>query len=303
MSSPTGSTKVIIIALFANLGIALAKSIGAIFSGSASLFAEAIHSFVDCTNQVLLLLGAKAARKLPTKTHPLGYGRESFFWSFIVTILLFSMGGLFAIYEGVHKLGSPEAIQYPWLVLIILAVGIALEGYSFLACLKEIRKVNPFTNLKQWYRGTTSSGLLVIFTEDAGALIGLVMAGVCVSLSWGLGDPAWDAYGSIMIGVLLVTLAGFLAVEIKSLLIGEAPSRNYETAIKAIVNEHIPDAKILSFLALQIGDTEVMLSLKVTPGEIKEVSLLIEAINAIEVKIKQRFPEIKWQFVEPDHFK
>jgi cation diffusion facilitator family transporter len=224
MSSPSGSTKVIVIALLANLGIALAKTVGAIFSGSASLFAEAIHSFVDCANQVLLLLGAKAARKAPTKSHPLGYGRESFFWSFIVTILLFSMGGLFAIYEGVHKLDSSEAMQYPWLVLIILAVGIALEGYSFRVCLKEIRTVNQFDNLRQWYRRTTASGLLVIFTEDAGALIGLVMAAVCVSLSWGLGDPAWDAYGSIMIGVLLVTLAGFLGVEIKSLLIGEASS-------------------------------------------------------------------------------
>lgn len=302
MSASGGSTKVIVIALFANLGIAVAKTIGAIISGSASLFAEAIHSFVDCTNQVLLLLGAKKARKAPTESHPLGYGRESFFWSFVVTILLFSMGGLFAIYEGVHKLSAPEPISYAWLVLIILFLGIALEGYSFLACLKEIKHVNRFDSLTEWYRKTTASGLLVIFTEDAGALIGLIMAAVCVSLSWGLGDPAWDAYGSIMIGVLLVVLAGFLGVEIKSLLIGEAPSRDYDEAIKNIVNEHIPGAKVLSLLALQIGDTDVMISFKLTPGEIKEVPKLIDAINDIELKIKKRFPEIKWQFVEPDNF-
>lgn len=301
MSSPAGSTKVIVIALAANLGIALAKTFGAIFTGSASLFAEAIHSFVDCANQVLLLVGAKAARKPPSKKHPLGYGRESFFWSFIVTILLFSMGGLFAIYEGIHKLGSPEAMQYPWLVLIILAVAIALEGYSFYACLKEVRKTNQFGNLRQWYRRTTASCLLVIFTEDAGALIGLVMAAVCVSLSWALGDPAWDAYGSIMIGVLLVALAGVLGVEIKSLLIGEASSRNYQDGIETIVQERMPGAKVLRLIAMQIGDDEVMISLKVTPGEIKEVSALIEAINAVEVNIKKRFPEIQWQFVEPDH--
>lgn len=299
--SAGGSTRVIIIALLANLGIAVAKFIGAFFSGSASLFAEAIHSVVDCTNQALLLVGAKASRKPPTETHPLGYGRESFFWSFIVTILLFSMGGLFAIYEGVHKLDSLEPISNPWLPILILLVGMGLEGYSFSVCLKEIKSNNPHGSLWQWFRKSTASGLLVIFTEDAGALVGLVIATICVSLSWALGDPAWDAYGSIMIGLLLVTLAGLLGVEIKSLIIGEAPSRNYRKDIEQIVAEVIPESRILKFLALQIGDNDVMVSLKISSGGIKEVGLLVEAINQIEAQIKKRFPEIKWKFVEPDH--
>jgi len=211
------------------------------------------------------------------------------------------MGGLFAIYEGIHKLDSPEPISIPWLPIVILLVAIGLEGYSFSACLKEIRAHNPHGSLWNWFRTTTASGLLVIVTEDAGALIGLVMALVCVSLSVALGAPAWDAYGSIMIGVLLVTLACLLGVEIKSLIIGEAPSRNYRKDIEQIVGEAIPGSRILNFLALQLGDKDVMVSLKISPGEIKEVSRLIEAINQVEAQIRKRFPEIKWKFVEPDH--
>jgi cation diffusion facilitator family transporter len=300
MSSGSGSTKVILIAMMANLGIAVAKFIGAYFSKSSALLAEAIHSVVDTTNQVLLLFGEKASKKPPDDKHPLGYGRESFFWSFVVSILLFSLGGLFAIYEGVHKLAEPEPMHYPMLVIGILIFGILLEGYSFYACLKEVRETNPFHNLWTWFRKTTSAGLLVIFTEDAGALVGLMIATVCVSLSWALDNPAFDAYGSILIGGLLVGLAILLAREIKSLIIGEAPSKNYRPHIESLVRSHIPSSRVLRYLALQTGDGEVLISFKISPGNIEDVSQLIKTINQIEDQIQQQFPEIKWQFVEPD---
>jgi cation diffusion facilitator family transporter len=300
MSSGSGSTKVILIAMMANLGIALAKFVGAYFSKSSALLAEAIHSVVDTTNQVLLLLGEKKSKKKPDDSHPLGYGRETFFWSFVVSILLFSLGGLFAVYEGIHKLDHPEPMDRPILAIGILVFSILLEGYSFYACLKEVRDTNPFNNLWTWFRKTTSAGLLVIFTEDAGALIGLVIATSCVSLSWALDNPALDAYGSIMIGVLLICLAILLAREIKSLIIGEAPITNYRPHIESLLRSHIPNSRMLRFLALQTGDGEVMISFKVTPGNIKDVSKLIEAINQIEEQIHIQFPEVKWQFVEPD---
>ena len=300
MSSGSGSAKVIVIAMMANLIIAVAKFAGAYFSKSSTLLAEAVHSVVDTTNQILLLLGEKASKKKPDDAHPLGYGRETFFWSFVVTLLLFTLGGLFAIYEGVHKLGDPQPIHHPALAVAILGVSILLEGYSFYACLKEIRERNPFHDLWTWFRKTTSAGLLVIFTEDAGALVGLMIATVCISLSWALDNPAFDAYGSILIGCLLVGLAALLAREIKSLIIGEAPSKNYRPHIESLVRGHIPNSRVLRFLALQTGDGEVMVSFKITPGNIQDVSQLIQTINQIEDQIRTQFPEIKWQFVEPD---
>ncbi len=299
--SSGGSTKVILIAMVANLGIAIAKFFGAFVSGSSSMMAEGIHSVVDTTNQALLLIGEKSAKKIPTDQHPLGYGRESFFWSFVVTVLLFSLGGLFAIYEGVHKLSDPEPLSNYNLVIGILITGIVLEGYSFWAALKEIRKRNRFGRLSTWFRKTTSAGLLVIFTEDAGALIGLVMAAFCLTMAKVLDSPVWDAYGSIAIGVLLVVLAGLLAVEIKSLIIGEAPSKNYRPDVEKILRERMPSAKLLRFLALSIGDREVMLSYKIHPGEEQDVNSLIEDINKVESEVRKQFPEVKWHFVEPDY--
>jgi cation diffusion facilitator family transporter len=296
----SGSTKVILIAMLANFGIAIAKFVGAYISKSSALLAEAIHSVVDTTNQVLLLFGEKASKKIPDDAHPLGYGRETFFWSFVVSILLFSLGGLFAIYEGIHKLEDPEPMHNPMLALGILGFGILLEGYSFYVCLKEVHARNPFHNLWTWFRRTTSAGLLVIFTEDAGALVGLMIASICISLSWALDDPAFDAYGSILIGCLLVCLAILLAREIKSLIIGEAPSKNYRPHIESLVRSHIPNSRILRFLALQTGDGEVLVSFKITPGSIQDVSQLIKTINQMEDEIRKKFPEIKWQFVEPD---
>jgi cation diffusion facilitator family transporter len=301
VSSSGGSVKVIIIALFANLGIALSKLAGAIISGSASMLAEAIHSFVDCANQALLLVGNKAAAKAPSERHPLGYGREAFFWSFIVAIMLFSLGGVFSIYEGVHKLSSHEPVESPIIAVVILLIAVGLESYSFNACLNEVRAKNRFGSLWVWFKKTTEAELLVIFTEDLAALLGLVFALVCVSLAWFTGNPMWDATGSILVGSLLVIVAVALSLEIKSLIIGEAPSMDIRPAVEAIVGERIPGGRVLAFLALQTGASEMMVSYKITPGSLKDVKALIDSINDVEAEVKKRFPEVKWQFVEPDH--
>lgn len=300
MSSGGGSIKVIVVALCANLGIAVAKFAGAFFTGSAALLAEAIHSVVDCGNQVLLIVGEKAAKKPPTESHPLGFGRESFFWSFVVTVLLFTMGGMFAIYEGIHKLSHPEAMSNPEIALGILVVSMMLEGYSLYVCLKEINEENPYGSLGKWYRKSTQAGLLVIFTEDAGAMAGLTMAAVCVTLAWWTGNPVWDAVGSILIGLLLVVLAVILAREIKSLIVGEAPSQNYRPSVETIVLQTIPGAQILNFVALQTGDHEVMISMKITPGSLDKTNELVDAINRVERDVKDQHPEVKWSFIEPD---
>jgi cation diffusion facilitator family transporter len=298
--SAHGSTKVILAALAANFGIAVAKTIGAAFTGSASLLAEAIHSAVDCTNQVLLLVGNRAARKPATERHPLGYGREAFFWSFMVAILLFSLGGLFAIYEGAHKLAAAEPVRYPLVVLAILSVSIALEGGSLAAALREVRAQNPYPNLWQWFRRTTAADLLVVLTEDLAALAGLLVATLCLLLALATGDERWDAIGSILVGSVLVTVAGLLAWEIKSLIVGEAPARELRPRIERIVAEEIPGGRVLRFIALQTGSAEALVSYKVHPGELATAKELVDAINRLEQRVRGEFPEVRWQFVEPD---
>jgi cation diffusion facilitator family transporter len=301
MSSKGDTAKVIVIALLANLGIALIKFIGAFVSKSASMLAEAIHSLVDCSNQVLLLIGNKKAAKPPSKTHPLGYGRETFFWSFIVAILLFSVGGLFAIYEGAHKLHEPGGeLSSPFVGLGILVVSLLMEGVSFRACLKEVSTQNTHGSLWKWFHKTTSSELLVVFTEDAAAMLGLTIATTCVLLSWLTGNAMWDALGSILVGAVLVLVAVLLATEIKSLIVGEAASTDYSPFIEDRLKSLIPGGRLLKLIAIQTGGSEVMLSYKVHPGQVQEVDRLINAINELEREIKAKFPEVRWQFVEPD---
>ncbi len=297
----SGSNKVILVALLANLGIAVAKLIGAFFTRSASLLAEGIHSLADCTNQVFLLIGARQSQKPADDLHPLGYGRESFFWSFMVALMLFSMGGLFAIYEGIHKLnGDATAIHYPWVGLTILVVAIFLEAASFLACLKEVRLQNQYSNLWIWFRQSTASELIVIFIEDLAALIGLALALLFLIVSMITKNSIWDSIGSIAIGVLLISVAYILAREVKSLLVGEKSSTDY----KAFISQHLvklnSEMYVLNILSVVTGSREVLLTMKIHPGKISDSYKLIQVINTLEEKIKTQFPEVRWLFVEPD---
>jgi cation diffusion facilitator family transporter len=299
--SSGGSTKVIVIAFFANLGIAIAKFFGAFISGSAALLAEAIHSLVDCSNQILLIIGSKKSQKPPDKNHPLGYGREAFFWSFIVAILLFSLGGLFAIYEGTHKLHSHEDLKLPELGMGILLFGLILESYSFWTCIKEIRAQNQFKSFVHWFKNTKNSELLVIFTEDAAALCGLLIALIFLGIAWTTGNSLWDAIGSIVVGVILVVVAILLAVEIKSFIIGESSTDDIRDFVIQTVPDIFPAGRVLNIITLQMGSNESLLSCKIFPGSVKDVGQAIALTNQLEKLTKSKFPELRWQFLELDN--
>lgn len=301
-NSTEGSVRVIIFALLSNFGIACAKFAGAFFTRSASMLAEAIHSLADCTNQIFLLIGARKSKKPADNKHPLGYGRENFFWSFLVALLLFFMGGVFAIYEGVHKLNSTSENELisPWISMVILIFSIALEGGSFFACLKEIKKQNRYKNLWVWFKNTTASDLIVIFMEDLAALLGLVIALVFLTLAWVLNNSIWDAIGSIVIGALLISVATLLGNEVKSLIIGESASEDYRDFLEKLFQIENKDMKILKLISLATGSNEVLISAKVHPGTVTSAQDLIEKINRVEVQFKKEFPEIRWSFIEPD---
>ena len=210
MAGPN-ATKSIFLALGANFAIAVAKGVAAFITSSGSMLAEAIHSLADCGNQGLLLYGLKHSKKAPSPDHPLGYGRAIYFWSFIVALMLFSMGGLFSIYEGIHKLSATEPLNKPWIAIGVLIFGMIVEGGALAGCIREVNKVRGDRSLWTWFRESRRSELIVILGEDAAALCGLTFALIAVSLAMVTGNPIWDAIGSIGIGVLLVIVAFFIA--------------------------------------------------------------------------------------------
>src|SRR3954462_6704901 len=216
------SVRTILYALGANLAIAAAKTAAAIFPGPSAMRAEAIHSYADSGNQGLLLWGMRQARRPPSPDYPLGWGKAVFYWSFIVALVLFSLGGLFSLYEGWHKLTEPQAISYPWVAVGILVFGLAAESVSLRACLHEVNKVRGNRTLWRWFRESRQSELVVILGEDLAALLGLALALVAVLITMITGDPMWDALGSIAIGVVLIIVAALIAIEIKGLLIGQS---------------------------------------------------------------------------------
>lgn len=296
-----GSTKVIVISLCANFGIALSKLGGSFYTGSASLLAEAVHSFSDCGNQALLLWGGHVAKQGPSNKYPLGRGKEMFFWSFVVALLLFSMGGIFSLYEGIHKLHSTEPLSNPLVGVIILCVAVGLEGFSFYACLKEVQVQNKHKSMWEWIRNTMSADLLVIFLEDLAALLGLVFALVALTLAWITGNPFYDAMGSCFIGVLLIGTAVILAREVKPMLIGERPSEEYEPKLQAILDTVLPGAKMMRLIALQQGVDAVLLAYKINPADgPADVHAVIDSVNTFETKVRETYPEVKWQFAELD---
>src|SRR5687767_8790224 len=222
MAGKADSVRTILYALGANLAIAAAKTAAAIFTGSSAMLAEAIHSYADAGNQGLLLWGMKQAKRPPSPDYPLGWGKAVFFWSFIVALVLFSLGGLFSLYEGWHKLHATEGLNYPWVAVGILLFGIAAETVSLRACLHEVNKVRDGRTLWRWFRESRQSELVVILGEDIAALFGLVLALAAILITVMTGDPMWDALGSMSIGVLLIVVAIGIGIEIKALLIGQS---------------------------------------------------------------------------------
>lgn len=294
------SSKSILYALGANLGIALAKTVAAFITVSGSMVAEAIHSYADCTNQLLLLVGLKRANKPASAKYPLGYGKEIYFWSFIVALLLFSIGGLFSMYEGIHKLHETEPIKNPLVAIVVLAVGAVLEFLSLRGCLSEVNEIRGKKSLLQWTKETSRSELVVVLGEDIAALFGLVFALAAVSLSVVLEDPIFDALGSIVIGVLLVIVAIFIGLKIKGLLIGASVEEEKQEEIKRFIEQYEGVEKVLNIITIQMG-ADIMLSVKVLMNTQQSANELINVINSCEAAIKAKFADIKWIFFEPDN--
>lgn len=299
MSHESGPLKSIVFALAANAAIAMAKLGAAIFTGSSSMLAEAIHSFADCANQGLLLWGLKRAKRPPSPDHPLGYGKAIYFWSFIVALLLFSMGGVFSIYEGIHKLDQAEALALPWLAVGILSFSVVMEAVSLHACLREVNRVRGTQGLWAWFRQTRQSALIVVLGEDLAALTGLLVALGAILLTILTGNPVFDAAGSIAIGVLLVGVAFGLGAEIKSLLIGESVEPALRQALWRYLEDRPEIDRVFNLLTLQLGD-DIMVAVKAAMRDSSSARGLIDDINACETALRAAFPEVRWLFFEPD---
>jgi len=299
MSQHASSTRAILYAFVANLGIAIAKLAAALYTSSGSMLAESIHSFADSGNQVLLFVGLKQAQRPPSREHPLGYGKISYFWSFIVALMLFSLGGLFSIYEGWHKLHAPEPLHQAWVALGVLGLSIVLEFGSLAGCLREIKKLRGERTLREWLRTTRNAELVVVLGEDVAALAGLTLAFAFVSIAAVTGDTRWDAMGSIVIGVILIGVSLFIAIRIKSLIVGRSAEEDLQEAIRAEIGAAPKIEKLLNAITMQLGP-QVMLAAKIKMCPGISIEEAVDAINVLEKRIKARFPEIAWCFVEPD---
>jgi len=299
MSSGESSAKAILYAFLANLGIALSKLGAALYTNSGSMLAESIHSFADCGNQVLLYVGLRQSQRPPTPQYPLGQGKISYFWSFIVALMLFSVGGLFSIQEGWHKLHAPEPIKQAWIALLVLGVSIVLETFSTLGCLREIGKLRRGRTLRQWLKQTRNAELVVVLGEDVAALIGLALAFIFVSLAAITGNPLYDALGSIVIGVVLIIVSIFIAVRIKGLIVGRSAEEDLQAALRAQIEASDGIEDLLNAITLQLGP-QVMLAIKVRMTAGLSVEAAVANLNQLERDIKAAFPEVKWCFVEPD---
>ena len=299
MSAGADSLKSILFALGANFVIALAKTGGAVSTGSSSMLAEAIHSYADCANQALLIWGLKEGRRAPSPDHPLGYGKAIYFWSFIVALMLFSMGGLFSIYEGIHKLQEPSPVTNPWVAIGILAFGVAAESVSLWGCLREVDKERGTQSLWTWFRESRQSELLVVFAEDVAALGGLLCALAFIGLAMATGNPAWDAAGSICIGLLLVAVALLVGVEVKSLLIGQGVDARVLDKMRKHLEAQAEVQTIFNLLTQQMG-RDVMVAVKARMQPMPSAAALVASINRVEKSFRAAFPEVQWLFFEPD---
>ncbi|MBU0943997.1 MAG: cation diffusion facilitator family transporter [Proteobacteria bacterium] len=302
MAHQSDSLKSIFYALGANGAIFSAKLAAALMTGSGAMLAEAIHSLADTGNQVLLLVGLKQAKRPPTPDYPLGFGKSIYFWSFIVALIMFSLGGMFSIYEGIHKLQHPEALSRPWLAVGVLVFSIVAESLSLWGCLREVNKVRGNRSLARWFRESRQSELLVVFGEDLAALLGLSFALVAVGLTMVTGNPFYDALGSIVIGGLLILIAILIGVEVKSLLIGQGVEPALKEEMLASLEEEEKIEQVLNLLTFQLGN-DVMVAVKAKMQGCRSADDMVEAINACEVRFRKRFPQIMWLFFEPDNTK
>lgn len=301
MASGAGhGTRAVIAALLANLGIALAKLVGFAITGSASMLAESIHSVADSGNQGLLLLGGKRARRAADVEHPFGYGRERYFWAFVVALVLFSLGGAFAIYEGVSKIRHPHEVESPAVAVGILGLAVLLEGFSFRTAVAEARHLRGEAGWWEFIRRSKNPELPVVVLEDLGALVGLLFALGAVVTTLITDDPLYDGIGTLTIGLLLAVIAIVLAVEMKSLLIGESAARAVEESIRsAIVSEPVIH-HLIHMRTQHLGPDELLVGAKVSFVDDLTVSEVAAAVDAVEASVRRAVPAARIMYIEPD---
>lgn len=298
-STHDSTARAILYAFVANFGIAVAKTWAAMLTGSGSMLAEAIHSYADTGNQVLLYLGLKQSLRPADDEHPLGYGKLSYFWSFIVAILLFTMGGLFSVYEGVHKLQNPEPLSQIWVAIVVLILAILLEGSSLYGALREIKKVRGERPFREWFKHTRESELVVVLGEDVGAQLGLIFALGFLIAAEITGDPVYDAMGSICIGVILLFISAFIGWRIRALLVGRSADPDIQKAIDDIISEQEGIESVFNTITMQFGP-DTMLAAKIKMRSDMNINEAVASINALERELKARVPKLKWCFIEPD---
>jgi cation diffusion facilitator family transporter len=298
--SASGGNKAIIAALSANLGIAITKFIAWAFSGSSSMLAEGVHSLADSGNQLLLLIGGRQAKKKADKEHPFGYGRERYVYAFVVSIILFSVGGVFSLYEGIEKFTHPHPIEVWWLPLLVLIVAICLESFSLRTAVRESR---PHKGTESWFgfiRRAKAPELPVVLLEDVAALTGLVFALIGVGLSIITGNGIWDAVGTILIGLLLIAVAVVLGIETKSLLVGEGASDEDVAAIEKAIGANDEVVRIIHMKTLYLGPDEILVAAKLGMRSDQRLLEIAATTNAVEASIRAAVPAARVIYIEPD---
>lgn len=298
--STEGGTKAIIAAMSANLGIAVTKFVAFVVTGSSSMLSEAIHSVADTSNQVLLLVGGKRSQRAPDEVHQFGYGRTRYVYSFVVAIILFMLGGVFSLYEGFHKIQHPEHMDKVWIAYLVLGIAIALEGFSFHTAYREANHSRGNRTLFQYIKDARQPELPVVLLEDLGALIGLFLALVGITLAVVTGDARWDGIGALAIGTLLLFIAVFLAFEVAGLLVGESALPEQEDAIRAAVAAAAGLDGVIHLRTMHTGPDELLVGAKVAVEATTAAEDVARAIDAAEVAVREAVPTAKWIYIEPD---
>jgi cation diffusion facilitator family transporter len=298
--STEGSAKAIVAALGANIGIAVTKFVAAAISGSASMLAEGIHSFADSGNQVLLLIGGKRSRREATKSHPFGYGRSRYIYAFMVSIVLFSVGGMFSINEGISKLNETHELENAWLPLVVLGVSIGLESFSLYTAMKAAKEERGSTSLAKYIRHAKSPELPVVLLEDIAALTGLVLAFLGVGLTVITHNAIWDAIGTLAIGVLLIGVAVVLGIETSSLLVGEGATDKDTDKIVAALESTTGVDSLIHIKTLYLGPEELMVAAKFAVAKKATASDIAKAIDDAELAIRAAVPAARVIYLEPD---
>jgi len=300
--SASGGNRAIVAAMLANLGIAVTKLIAAVFSGSGAMLAEAVHSFADTINQVLLLVGGRRSQKAADDEHPFGYGRARFLYGFLVSIILFTVGGAYSIYEGVHKLQHPEPLSVVWLPIVVILFSFVLESFSLRTARRESLPFKGTGSWIQFIRRAKAPELPIVLLEDTAALTGLVFALLGVGLTIITGDPVFDALGTLFIGALLIAVALILGIETKSLLLGEGASPQNLATIRDVINANETVESLIHMKTLYLGPDELMVAAKVAFPPATRLVEIAASIDALEADIRAKIPAARVIYIEPDLF-